>query len=163
MQNLMGAAGATSRVRLMLEGSGSFALATGGVLRPTLEAGLRYDGGTPKPARDSKSAAAWGATQSGVQSLWTRQDASGLARGAAMDAAQRLQAELGYGLKSRKRDGLWYPYLAAEAADGGAQVLRMGLKLNSGPNVEMGLELGRRGNGREVPESALQLTGSIRW
>ena len=42
---LMGAAGATGRVRLMLEGSGSLALASGGVLEPTLEAGLRYDGG----------------------------------------------------------------------------------------------------------------------
>ena len=42
--NLMGAAGQTGRLRLMLEGSGSMPVA-GGVLRPTLEAGLRYDGG----------------------------------------------------------------------------------------------------------------------
>ena len=42
--NLMGAAGQTSRLRLMLEGSGSMPVA-GGVLRPTLEAGLRVDGG----------------------------------------------------------------------------------------------------------------------
>ena len=40
----MGATGATSRVRLALEGSGSLALA-GGVLSPTLQAGLRCDGG----------------------------------------------------------------------------------------------------------------------
>ena len=42
---LLGAEGETSRVRLMLEGSGTMHLATGGVLRPTLEAGLRYDRG----------------------------------------------------------------------------------------------------------------------
>ena len=38
--NLMGAAGQTGRLRLMLEGSGSMPLGTGGVLRPTLEAGV---------------------------------------------------------------------------------------------------------------------------
>ena len=41
---MMGASGETGRVRLLLEGSGSLDLA-GGVLSPTLEAGLRYDAG----------------------------------------------------------------------------------------------------------------------
>ena len=45
IDGLVGAAGQTGRVRLMLEGSGSMLLATGGVLKPTLEAGLRYDAG----------------------------------------------------------------------------------------------------------------------
>ena len=45
VENPMGAAGQTGRLRPMLEGSGSMPLATGGVLEPTLEAGLRYDGG----------------------------------------------------------------------------------------------------------------------
>ena len=44
-RGLVGAgSGATSRVRLMLEGSGSVAFA-GGVFEPVLEAALRYDGG----------------------------------------------------------------------------------------------------------------------
>ena len=43
--DLVEAGGSTSRVRLMLEGSGSMPLAGGGVLEPSLEAGLRYDGG----------------------------------------------------------------------------------------------------------------------
>ena len=42
---LVGAEGRASRVRLMLEGSGSIPLWNGVTLRPTLEAGLRYDGG----------------------------------------------------------------------------------------------------------------------
>jgi len=42
---LMGATGATGRVRVLLEGSGSIRLASGGALEPSLEAGLRYDGG----------------------------------------------------------------------------------------------------------------------
>ena len=42
---LVGTAGATSRVRAVLEGSGALRLPGGGVLLPTLEAGLRHDGG----------------------------------------------------------------------------------------------------------------------
>ena len=107
---------------------------------------------------------AWGATQSGVQSLWSRQDASGLARGAAMNAAQRFQAELGYGFTGRRKtDALWMPFLGAESGDGGAQSLRMGVRLTSGPNLEAGLEFGRLDNGRGAPERAVQLRGAFRW
>ena len=115
---------------------------------------------------------AWGATQSGVRSLWSRQDASGLVRGGAMNAAQRFQAKLGYGFAGRRKaDTLWVPFLGAESAEGGAQSLRMGVRLTSGPNVEMGLELGRRDSGRASgqangmagPEHAIQLNGSLRF
>ena len=44
VQGLAAAQGATSRVRVLLEGSGSLPV-WGGTLRPTVEAGLRYDGG----------------------------------------------------------------------------------------------------------------------
>ena len=43
--NLAAADAQTSRVRLVLEGSRSFEVGDGGVLTPTLEAGLRQDGG----------------------------------------------------------------------------------------------------------------------
>ena len=220
-ENLMGAAGATSRVRLMLEGSGSMQLASGGVLTPTLEAGLRYDGGDAEagagielggglgyaaglltvevkgrmllahedteyeewglsgsiryqPQSDGRGlsmnlGSAWGATQGGVQSLWSVQDASELARGAAMNAGQRFQVEIGYGFGGRealaggKADALWVPFLGAEAADGGAQSLRMGVKLTSSPNVEMNLEFARRENGMESPEHAMQFNSLLRW
>ena len=216
VQGLAGAQGATSRVRLVLEGSGSLPV-RGGVLRPTLEAGLRYDGGDAEtgaglevggglgyaagnlslevkaralvahqdteyeewgfsgsvvytPGKDRrglsmKLGSAWGSTQSGVQSLWSRQDASGLARGAAMNAAQRFQAELGYGFAGRRNaDALWVPFLGAESGEGAAQSLRMGVRLTSGTNVEMGLELGRReGRAGAAPEQTLQLRGALRW
>ncbi|MXY16825.1 MAG: hypothetical protein F4057_08085 [Acidobacteria bacterium] len=45
VEGLMGAEGSTGRVRMLLEGSGKLKLASGGVLKPTLQAGLRYDGG----------------------------------------------------------------------------------------------------------------------
>ena len=215
VQGLSGAQGATSRVRLMLEGSGSMPLATGGVLKPSLEAGLRYDGGDAEtgagielggglgyaagnvsvevnaralvahedtdyeewgfsgslaytPGKDGrglsmKLGSAWGSTQSGVQSLWSRQDASGLARNAAFQAARRFQAELGYGIAGRRKAALWVPFVAAQAADGGGQEMRLGVKLTSGPNLEAGLEFGRLENGRGAPEHAVQLRGALRW
>ena len=222
VENLVGATGATSRLRLLLEGSGSIPLSTGGVLRPTLEVGLRYDGGDAEtgggievggglayaagrlaaevrgrvllahedkkyqesgysasiaytPSEDGRGlsmslGSAWGATQSGVQTLWSSQDASGLTRGAAMDLAQRFQAELGYGLSGRgKADALWVPYVGAEAV-GGEQALRMGVRFTSGPNVEMGLELGRRKSGHGADQASgpaaqhtVELRGRMRW
>ena len=222
-ESLAGAAGATSRLRVLLEGSGSMPLSNGGVLRPTLEVGLRYDGGdaetgagievggglayaagrlaigvdgrvllahedskyeesgysasiayTPSPdgrGLSMRLGSAWGATQSGVRSLWSSPDASGLARGAAMDAAQRFQAELGYGLSSRgKTAALWVPFVGAETAGGGAQALRMGVRFTSGPNLEMGLELGQRkiehgadqGPG-PAAQHTVELRGRMRW
>ena len=107
---------------------------------------------------------AWGQAQSGVQSLWTRQDASGLVRGAPMNAAQRFQAELGYGFAGRRNaEALWVPFLGAESGGAGDQSLRMGFRLTSGPNLEMGLEFGRRENGRDAPEHAIQLSGALRF
>ena len=215
VRGLTGAQGATSRVRLMLEGSGSMPLSTGGVLKPSLEAGLRYDGGDAEtgagielggglgyaagnlsvevnaralvahedteyeewgfsgslaytPGQDRrglsmKLGSAWGSTQSGVQSLWSGQDASGMARNGPFEAAQRFQAELGYGIAGRRKAALWVPFIAAQAADGDGQSLRMGVKLTAGPNVEAGLELGRLENGRGEPEHAVQLGGALRW
>ena len=218
VRGLTGAQGSSSRVRLLLEGSGNVPL-WGGTLRPTVEAGLRYDGGDAEtgagieiggglgyaagpfavrvnarglvahedtsyeewgfsgsiqyqPGKDGrglsmKLGSAWGATQSGVQSLWSQADASGLARNSAFDAAQRFQAELGYGIAGRKPDRLWNPYLAAQATDGAGQALTVGLKFTSGPHVQAGLEFGRRDSAHssrsEDSEHAIQLTGSIRW
>ena len=221
-EHLISAAGAASRVRLMLEGSGSMPLGSGGMLRPTLEAGLRYDGGDAEtgagleiggglgyaagalavevrarlllahqdteyeewgfsgsiryqPQSGGRGlsvnlGSTWGQAQSGVQSLWTRPDASGLAPVAAMHAAQRFQAEFGYGFAGRRAGALWTPYAGIDTS-GGRQALRLGVKLASGDNAEAGLEVGRLDSGRASgradgiagPDHAVQLRGSIRW
>ena len=210
------ATGEASRVRLMLDGRGRMALASGGVLIPMIEAGLRYDGGDAEtgagveigaglgystgrltvqfnarglvahedaeyeewgvsgsiaylPADDGHGlsatmTSAWGAAQSGVQSLWTRQDAAGISRGGApMRAAQRFGAELGYGVNGPRGRGLWVPYIGADAAEDGQQVLRLGLKLTSGPNAQAGLEFGRRDQAQGGPQRAIELNGSVRF
>ena len=208
----------TGRVRVVLDrpGAGSGSLPVwGGMLRPTMEAGLRYDGGDAEtgagleiggglgyaagrlsvevtarglvahqdteyeewgfsgsiaytPSEDGRGlsmrfGSAWGATQSGVQSLWNQQDASGLARNAEFGAAQRFEAELGYGIAGRGRNSLWVPFIAAQAADGGGQALQMGVRLASESSLEAELRLGRRQDLQGVPEHAVELRASMRW
>ena len=208
--------GEASRVRLMLEGRGGRTLDSGATLIPTLEAGLRYDGGDAetgaglefgaglgyatgrvtvkfevrgllahedaeykewglsgslnyRPRDDGRGlsltmASAWGVAESGVHSLWSRQDVAGLARnGAAMNASQRLETRIGYGMDGRKGRALWVPYVGADAAEDGQQVLRLGLKLTSGPNAEAGLEFGRRDRPQGGPQRAIELSGSVRF
>ena len=170
---------------MLLEGTGSRELASGGVFSTTLDAGLRYDGGEAetgggvegggglmyasgrvvvqvnaralvahedehykewgvsgslryRPRSDGNGLSlrlgpAWGATESGVESLWSRQDAHGLARGGtAMDAAQRFKMELGYGLAGRKTNARWHPYIAVQAANGAGGIAHHGAEAHLG-------------------------------
>ena len=208
---LSAGAGATSRIRLILEGSGALP-AFGGVLAPKVEAGLRYDGGDAetgaglevggglaydmarlsvqadgrvllthrdrdyeewgyslsfvyKPAGDGRglryrAGSQWGAAQSGVQSLWSLQNAAGLANGARTANGQGYTAELGYGFGARR---LWYPYVATESAGASSQALRFGLNLNAGSDLEAGLEIGRRAHMSGQMENDIRLRWRARW
>ena len=203
--------GATSRIRLILEGTGSLP-AFGGVLAPKVEAGLRYDGGDAEtgaglevggglaydkdrltvqvdarvllthrdrdyeewgyslsfvyqPGEDGRglryqAGSQWGATQSGVQSLWSLQNAGGLANGARTADGQRYTAELGYGFGERR---LWYPYVATESGGASSQALRFGLKLNAASDLEAGLEIGRRPHMSGQIENDIRLQWRARW
>ena len=208
---LSAGAGATSRIRLILEGSGALP-AFGGVLAPKVEAGLRYDGGDAetgaglevggglaydmarlsvqadgrvllthrdrdyeewgyslsfvyKPAGDGRglryrAGSRWGAAQSGVQSLWSLQNAGGLASGARTPNGQGYTAELGYGFGVRR---LWYPYVATESGGASSQALRFGLNLNAGSDLEAGLEIGRRAHMSGQMENDIRLRLRARW
>ena len=203
--------GATSRIRLILEGAGSVP-AFGGVLAPRVEAGLRYDGGDAetgaglevggglaydkarltvqvdgrvllthrdrdyeewgyslsfvyKPGEDGRglryqAGSQWGATQSGVQSLWSLQNAGGMANAARTTDGQRYTAELGYGFGVRR---LWYPYVATESGGASSQALRFGLKLNAASDLEAGLEIGRRAHLSGQIENDIRLQWQARW
>ena len=203
--------GATGRIRLILEGTGSVP-AFGGVLAPKVEAGLRYDGGDAEtgaglevggglaydkarltvqvdgrvllthrdrdyeewgyslsfayqPGEDGRglryqAGSQWGATQSGVQSLWSLQNAGGLANGARTADGQRYTAELGYGFGVRR---LWYPYVGTESGGASSPALRFGLKLNAGSALEAGLEIGRRAHISGEVENDIRLQWQARW
>ena len=123
---------------------------------------ISYTPGEAGRGLSMRLGSAWGATHSGVQSLWTQQAGSGLTRNAAFDTGQRFEAQLGYGIAGRHKAALWMPYIATQAV-GGGQELRMGVRLTAGPDIEMSLELGRREHGGKPAEQAMQLQGSIRW
>ena len=212
---LMGAAGEALRLRLALEGSGSFALPGGGELKPRLEAGLRYDAGDAETGTgvevggglaytagrlsvqaDARALLAhrdedygewgvsgsvrwqpderghgwsmhvgssWGVTASGVDAMWNDSSRDAFARGVVANAAQRYEAEIGYGLAGPKGGGLWYPFVGTSAARGGPQAVRMGVRLTSGVNLSSMLEVGRRAHPGGGSEDAIQLRGSMRW
>ena len=108
---------------------------------------------------------AWGATQSGIQQLWARQDARGLARGGrSMGMAQRYETELGFGIAGRGKAVLWRPWFGAQSTHGGAPAMRMGLQFTSGATFETGLEFGLRpGLHGAKSENAVILRGALRW
>ena len=123
---------------------------------------LLYRGYADGRGLSARLGSAWGATQSGVRSLWTRDTVDGLARGAAAPAAAgRYWAEFGYGLDGPRGRALWTPYVGVDA--GGGRALRLGLNFVSGPNAEFGLELGRRDGGGEAAQHAIELRGALRW
>ena len=210
---LAGATGATSRVRVTLEGSGSMPFGAGELV-PTLEAGLRYDAGDAengtgfelggglgyavgrmaveveartliahndanydewgfgasmvyRPAKNGRGfsmnlGSAWGATEGGVESLWTRQEAGVPHYARPAYGGQRLQAELGYGFAGGAAQRLWTPYVAARSGDGGRAV-RTGLRLAAGTNAEAGLEVGRLEAAGGETDHAVELRWRMRW
>ena len=111
--------------------------------------GVRYQAGSE-----------WGATQSGVQSLWSLQNAGGLRNAPGAANGQRYTAEFGYGFGERRR---WYPYVATESGGASSRSLRFGLKLNTGADMEAGLEIGRREHMSGLAEDAILLNWSARW
>lgn len=107
---------------------------------------------------------AMGATQGGVQALWSRHAAAGLARGGApMPAGQSFQGELGYITDGLRGRALWTPFVAAEAAGHGPRALRIGVKVTSGPNLEARLEARQRTAAGAEPRHVLELGAQIRF
>ena len=120
--------------------------------RPRTGAGCRC--GSVRPGARPKAA---------CSRCGTSRTPRGLARNAAFEAAQRFEAELGYGIAGRRRNSLWVPFIAAQAADGGGQALQMGVRLASESSLEAELRLGRRQDLQGVPKHAVELRASMRW
>ena len=241
-----------SRSRLMFEGSHVRTLASDATLTPSIEVGMRYDGGDGEtggglevgaglgyssgrlavkvnastlvnhsqadeyeewsvsgmvayqPRSDGRGlsmtlGSSWGAAHSVAQSTWLRRDARAPAWGqplanpaqrfrgtalagparryqggapmnpehgfpgaALMSPAQRVRAEVRYGLNAPNGLGLWSPYLGADTG-GGYRALRLGLRLRSDTGLEAGLEVGRR-EGMYLPaHQAIELRGRMPW
>ena len=109
----------------------------------------------------------WGAAQSGVDGLWSRQTTTGLAPQSTRQAPTgRLNAEIGYGVAAPFGTGLLTPYAGTVLADGEARTYRLGTRLRLTGGWATGLELNLEGTrqepaGQQPPNQGLQF--QIKW
>ena len=214
--NLAAAKADVTRVRLILEAERGLALEGGNTLTPSVELGLRHDGGDAEHglgleaggglkyvgtgfsvegraralvAHESSGYEEWGASgtvridpgasgrglslsisptwgsaSSGVERLWSLEDASRLEPGREFEPRSQLDAELGYGIGLRGAPGVLTPYAGLSLGDGGSRTYRAGGRWNVGPGASVALE-GRREESRSAGESnqAIELRTALRW
>ena len=212
--NLAASEADATRLRLTLDASRAFA-AGGATLTPSLEVGLRHDGGDAETgtgvevgaglryagagvtvegsmrwlaAHEATGYEEWGASgsvridpgasgrglsltlaptvgnaSSGTATLWSAEDARGLAPGTEFEAARRLDAEVGYGLLGPLRLGTVTPYAGLGLADGGSRAWRAGARWSVAPEVTLGLEGTRSESAADPAEHAVMLRGALRW
>ncbi len=103
-----------------------------------------------------------GAAASGVESLWERQDASGLASGRAVPAG-RVDMEMSYGLAAFGGKGVVVPYAGYAFSGEGARTQSVGGRLSVGEGFSISLEGDRRENLGTAAEHGIILRGSRAW
>ena len=100
----------------------------------------------------------WGEASSGVARLWSVRDAGALARGGGFEPGQRLDAEVGYGLRGPLRAGVMTPFAGVSLSDGGRRSWRLGSRWRPLPAVRLGVEATRTETpSAATPEQALVL------
>ena len=103
----------------------------------------------------------WGAAQSGVESLWSRQTTAGLAPQENRRApAGRLTVEVGYGV-ALFDTGLLTPYAGTVLAEGAARIYRVGGRLHLVGGWATGLDLHLEGT-RQDPAGQQPLNQGLR-
>ena len=223
--NSAAASADASRLRLVLEGGRAFSLSQTTVLRPSLELGLRHDGGDAETGTGLELGggvtlvnAAWGfsldarlrmlvahadsayrewgaslaarldpgergrgpmfsvnptfgSTASAAERLWGAQDARTLAAdgGAFQGTAGGLQAEAGYGLAMRGGRLTGTPNVGFAMSEGGARDWRVGWRLTSAVQDDLGFEVNLDAVRREPADDngpvdhGVMLRGGLRW
>ena len=124
---------------------------------------LAYAPGADGRGFSFRLAPSWGAAQSGARELWER-GAPGL-NGAAEepDAGARLEAELGYGLKSPWSRGLLRLTLGGEAVEDAGAACRLKGAVALDAAATLGLELEVRDPPSGGAERSLMATGELRF
>ena len=106
----------------------------------------------------------WGATESGADALWQRQDTAGLAQGPGLATPQgRIKAEWGYGLDVPWTHGLLTPYASVELAGGGSRTTILGWRFKLGQSLSLSLAGERRETAHARPEHGLMLRTTLPW
>ena len=124
---------------------------------------LAYAPGADGRGFSFRLAPSWGAAQSGTRALW-EQGAPGL-NGTAeeSDPGGRLEAELGYGLKSPWSRGLLRLTLAGEAGEDAGAACRLKGAVALDATTTLGLELVVRDPPSGGAERSLMATGELRF
>ena len=206
-----------NRLRLVLDASRPFEVGDGTTLTPSLEVGIRHDGGDAETGRgvevgaglryagtgfriegtvrglalhDESAYEEWGASgsvriepggagrglsltlapvwgnpSSAARRLWSARDAADLAPPRDIEAGRRLDAEVGYGLRSPSGPGVVTPYAAISVGESAGRTLRTGTRWRLAPDTTLGLEASRAGSpgGDDGPVNALTLRAAVRW
>ena len=123
---------------------------------------IRIDPGTSGRGLSFRLTPSWGHAGSTAERLWGLGDARGLAPDAEVEAGQRLDAELGYGVGAHP--SVVTPFAGLGLADGGARRLRLGARWALGPATSLNLEgtLVKAANDDKA-DHGLELTFSARW
>ena len=110
----------------------------------------------------------WGAASSGVDRLWSARDARGFVPEGELEAASRLEGELGYGLPAFGGTFTGTPNVGFGLSEASREV-RLGWRLApAGPDdsgFELSLDATRRENAGDDtrPEHGIMRRGAIRW
>ena len=124
---------------------------------------IRIDPGAAGRGLSLTVAPSFGAASGGVERLWSLGDARGFAPDGGYDAGNRIEAELGYGLRPPVGPGVMTPYTGITVAEGGARAMRLGARWPVAPSIALAVEAARIERLHAEPEPALRLRASARW
>ena len=86
----------------------------------------------------------WGEAESGVERLWSGDDAGGLGPvGGGVEAGGRVEAELGYGVGLARARGVLTPYAGLSLGEGGGARVRGGARWRLGRGATLAVEASR--------------------
>ena len=105
-----------------------------------------------------------GTASSGVDRLWSLQNAHGLTPEGEFEVARSLEAQIGYGLGAFGDRGLAKPYAGLSLGEGGARTWRGGVHWTFGQSLDLGLEGSRNeaANDNE-PDHGIGFRLTARW
>ena len=107
---------------------------------------------------------AWGSAASETEQLWSTRTAEELVSEAEFEAEQRIDAELGYGLRGPAGIGVLTPYTGLSLNDGGNRTLKAGARWNVADGATAGVEAAREeAAAQEKPSNAVMLRAAIRF
>ena len=126
---------------------------------------IRLDPGVSGRGVSLSIAPVLGNASGGVEQLWSRSAATGLAPGDTFAAEAGLDAELGYGLLPPTRRGVLTPYVGCSiAGDGARRTCRIGARWNVRPAFGLTLEASRGAGDEDTgATTAAAVRAAYRW